>query len=78
MKIIINGRFLAHRATGVQWYAREIVRRLDGHAEVKSPLRGGRGLTGHFWEQQVLPGRLRGELLWSPCNTGPLKVRSRG
>ena len=29
-KIIINGRFLIHRITGVERFAREIIRELDG------------------------------------------------
>jgi glycosyltransferase involved in cell wall biosynthesis len=31
-------------------------------------------LTGHAWEQVVLPFRLRGRILFSPSNTGPLAV----
>lgn len=33
------------------------------------------GLHGHFWEQTVLPAKVRGRLLFSPANTGPLATR---
>jgi glycosyltransferase involved in cell wall biosynthesis len=36
----------------------------------------GRALVGHFWEQFVLPLRIRRHaVLWSPCNFGPLFCR---
>ena len=42
--------------------------------------RAGKRLAGaraHLWEQFVLPRQVGGELLWSPCNTGPLRVRKQ-
>ena len=32
------------------------------------------GITGHLWEQMVLPAIVKGNLLWSPSNIGPLTV----
>ncbi len=70
--IVINGRFQVHRVTGMQRYAREVVRRLGVDMRIVTPERNLRGLAGHAWEQAVLPLRLDGGLLWSPCGTGPL------
>jgi glycosyltransferase involved in cell wall biosynthesis len=38
------------------------------------PSRPLRGMEGHLWEQVYLPAVSRGNLLWSPNNTGPLAV----
>jgi len=74
MHITVNGRFMSQRVTGVQRYARELTCRLTDNFSVVSPRAATRGVRGHLWEQSVLPLRLRGGLLWSPCNTGPLSV----
>jgi glycosyltransferase involved in cell wall biosynthesis len=58
----------------VQRYTRELCRRLDGRVRVVSPERELHGITGHLWEQMVLPGIAKGNLLWSPANIGPLIV----
>ncbi|WP_425614477.1 glycosyltransferase family 4 protein [Anatilimnocola sp. NA78] len=71
----VNGRYLAQRLTGVQRYAREIVSRWEP-VPVFQPKRGGKGASGHLWEQFRLPTLTRG-LLWSPCTTGPLAVRQQ-
>ncbi len=31
-------------------------------------------MAGHAWEQFTLPCLTKGELLWSPCSTGPISV----
>ncbi len=67
----INARFLAHRITGVQRYAREISARLTGHPALLAPA-DGKGLRGHIWEQTALTRLAAGRLLWSPCAAGPL------
>ncbi len=67
----VNARFLAHRVTGVQRYAREISSRLAGSPAMLAPA-DGRGLRGHLWEQTALPRLAAGRLLWSPCAAGPL------
>jgi glycosyltransferase involved in cell wall biosynthesis len=72
-QVVINGRFLARRVTGVERYAREILRHMDEQARFESiPWQGWKG---HAWEQFILPRKLgRNSVLWSPANTGPLLV----
>ena len=74
---VINARFLAHRITGVQRYAREIVRRLPGSPALLTPGEGraGKNALGHLWEQLLLPRLAGGRLLWSPCAAGPVGYR---
>lgn len=75
--VSINARFRRSPQSGVQRVAVEILERLGlPHREIIPP-EGTTGLRGHAWEQIVLPLRARGEPLWSPCNTGPLAVRSQ-
>ena len=74
MTVTINGRYLSQRVTGVERYAREVVARSTGATRIVAPRAAGRGVRGHFWEQSVLPARIGHDLLWSPCNTGPLAV----
>jgi glycosyltransferase involved in cell wall biosynthesis len=74
--IVINGRFLARRVTGVERYGREILRYIEGNCRVESTHR--QGWMGHAWEQFTLPTKLnRNSLLWSPANTGPLMIRNQ-
>lgn len=68
---VVNARFLAHRVTGIQRYAREIAGRLSGSPAMLEPARG-KGALGHLWEQTTLPRLASGRLLWSPCGAGPL------
>jgi len=73
--IVINGRFLTRRITGVERYAGEILRCLEPSVRVVKPIHATSGLAGQLWEQFRLPGLLKpGEVLWSPANTGPLWV----
>ena len=77
MQVCVNGRYLLQRLTGMQRYAHEIVSRWqDQSFPVIKPGLGGKGPTGHLWEQVVLPPQVRG-VLWSPCATGPLAVRNQ-
>jgi len=71
--IVVNGRFMHQRVTGVQRYAREVTRRL-ADITVIEPRRAASGLRGHLWEQFVLPRKARHCLLWSPCNAGPVSL----
>ena len=73
-KIALNARFYAHRPTGMQRYAIELNRRFPEHLEPLKPSAALRGPAGHLWEQLVLPSAVRGRLLWSPNNTGPVAV----
>jgi glycosyltransferase involved in cell wall biosynthesis len=74
-QIAVNARFLWRRITGVERYAHEITTRLDGRIRLLAPTRPVGGISGHLWEQTILPNMLRrGDLLWSPSNSGPLFV----
>jgi glycosyltransferase involved in cell wall biosynthesis len=77
MRISVNGRFQGQRVTGVQRYARELLARIGSRVTVVAPRVPLRGMRGHAWEQGVLPRMFKGNLLWSPCNTGPLTVRQQ-
>lgn len=73
---VVNGRFLARRITGVERYGREILRYIGDSYRVESTLH--QGWRGHAWEQISLPPRLDSrDMLWSPANTGPLRVRNQ-
>src|SRR6266852_2908724 len=72
--IALNARFYVHRPTGMQRYALELVGRLENWLDQVRPARALRGPAGHLWEQLYLPAAVRGRLLWSPNNTGPLAV----
>ncbi|MBI1789606.1 MAG: glycosyltransferase family 4 protein [Acidobacteria bacterium] len=72
--IALNARFHAHRPTGMQRYALELARRLGDRIQTVRPSQALRGAAGHLWEQLYLPAAVRGKLLWSPNNTGPVAV----
>ena len=75
-EIIINGRFLSRRITGVERYGREILRYIGAKCRVEKTRAN--GVMGHAWEQFILPRKLNPEsILWSPANTGPLMVRNQ-
>ena len=77
-EIVVNGRFLTRRVTGVERYGREILRLIGNRCRVERPRRDWNGAAGHAWEQVVLPARIGPQsILWSPANTGPLAVRSQ-
>ena len=75
--IRINTRVLSGALTGVQRYVYELSSRIGNELEPVSPNNGLNGLLGHAWEQLVLPMHLRGKLLWSPSNTGPVLVEKQ-
>ncbi len=58
----------------MQRTAASLASRLKTPARVLEPRRQLGGPLGHAWEQFRLPQMVRGSLLWSPCNTGPLAV----
>ena len=75
-EIVVNGRFLNRRVTGVERYGREILQCIGNDYRLASTRR--QGWTGHTWEQFILPGKLpRYSILWSPANTGPLMIRNQ-
>lgn len=70
-RIIVNGRYLNQRLTGVQRYASELVRYLQDELLILKP--PDHRLAGPLWEQLILPAKVSSQdLLWSPTNTGPL------
>src|SRR5271169_295947 len=73
--IIVNMRSQTAGLTGVQRYAQRLCASLGDGIETVRPSRPLQGFHGHIWEQAVLPIRAGRRLLWSPTNTGPLKVR---
>jgi len=75
-RVIVNGRFLSRRITGVERYGREILSLIQEEYHVAHTRFN--GVSGHLWEQFILPTRLPREyMLWSPANTGPLFVRNQ-
>ncbi len=75
-EVVINGRFLGRRVTGVERYGREVLHVLGDRCRVERPAGRPNGPIGHAWEQFVLPSRIDPRaVLWSPANTGPMLVR---
>ena len=74
--IVINGRFLSRRITGVERYGREILRHIGGNYRLSTTRVN--GIAGHAWEQFILPTKMgSNSILWSPANTGPLAIRNQ-
>ena len=75
-EIVVNGRFLSRRITGVERYGREILSFIASNCRVETTWAN--GVAGHLWEQSTLPLKLPlDSILWSPANTGPLMVSSQ-
>jgi len=75
-RLVVNGRFLSRRVTGVERYGREILRWFGGNYRLERTRAN--GWRGHAWEQFILPRKLNPEsILWSPANTGPLMIRDQ-
>ena len=70
----VNLRTLGHRITGVQRYLLSLLPYMPARLNTVKPSRALQGIKGHLWEQFYLPTQLKGRLLWSPGNTGPLAV----
>ena len=79
MRIVVNTRVLSHPTTGVERYLIELLARMRPDAGLRkiAPRKAVGGIRGHAWEQLVLPVRVGGDLLFSPCNTGPLAVANQ-
>jgi glycosyltransferase involved in cell wall biosynthesis len=75
MQICVNVRALRAPLTGVQRYMAELLARFGDTIEHLEPAQPRLGMSGHAWEQFVLPARVGGRLLWSPANCGPLALR---
>ncbi|UAJ11600.1 glycosyltransferase family 4 protein [Glacieibacterium megasporae] len=72
--VVVNARFRVGPQTGVQRVATELCRAIVPPLAEIVPDRDWGGARNHLWEQLVLPRRLHGAPLWSPCNTGPVAV----
>ena len=70
----VNLRTLSYGITGVQRYLLSLLAHMPGELNSLKPSRALQGIKGHLWEQFYLPTQLKGRLLWSPGNTGPLCV----
>ena len=77
MAIVLNVRAQSSVLTGVQRYVREMRDQLGEQIRAVAPSRQLNGIAGHLWEQSVLPARTKKDLLWSPANTGPLKLANQ-
>jgi glycosyltransferase involved in cell wall biosynthesis len=75
--ILINVRSQNAPLTGVQRYIHEMCGQLTQQIRQVEPSRPLQGIAGHLWEQAILPGMVNGQLLWSPANTGPLRVANQ-
>ena len=75
--ILVNARVLSAPLTGTLRYTKELLARWNGRVETVSPGSCERGVSGHAWEQIVLPTRVGSRLLFSPSNTGPLMVENQ-
>jgi glycosyltransferase involved in cell wall biosynthesis len=70
-------RVMMAPVSGTQRYTKELLARWNGRADTISPGKHAHGVSGHAWEQVVLPARLAKRLLFSPSNTGPLKEENQ-
>ena len=78
LKIAINARFQHRRVTGVGRYAQEISKRMEPKPRMIAPKKTIGQISGHLWEQFVLPLRLqKDEILWSPANTSAWVIRNQ-
>jgi glycosyltransferase involved in cell wall biosynthesis len=76
-RVFINMRSQTAGLRGVQRYTAEVQRRLADRVLTVAPCRPMNGVRGHLWEQTVLPRIVSKGLLWSPANTGPLRVENQ-
>ncbi|MCW9706398.1 glycosyltransferase family 4 protein [Fodinibius salsisoli] len=80
--IYINGHCLLQRVTGVERYAREIIKGFDRggypYQIIKPSGFWGSGKLGrNLWQQMVLPRQKQpDDILWSPANNGPIYARN--
>lgn len=73
--IVMNARVLTKAGGGVRRYAAEIYERLRPRVQPLAPRRMNRDALGHAWEQLVLPRLVGRSVLWSPANSGPVRIR---
>jgi glycosyltransferase involved in cell wall biosynthesis len=76
-QVFINMRSQTAGLRGVQRYTAEVQRRLADRVLSVTPGRPMQGIRGHLWEQAILPWIVGRRLLWSPANTGPLRIENQ-
>jgi glycosyltransferase involved in cell wall biosynthesis len=76
-QVFINMRSQAAGLRGVQRYTAELRERLADRVVTVAPGKPLQGVRGHLWEQTVLPRIVGKGLLWSPANTGPLRLANQ-
>lgn len=77
MTIFVNTRSLSANLTGVQRYIKELTTRFQNRVQAVRPRNPLHGVSGHVWEQVVLPTKIGDSMLWSPGNTGPLAIKKQ-
>lgn len=76
--LIANCRILNSHISGVQRYLSSIISNVVSADKIDCIYSGCGGLSGHLWEQSILPFKVSGkDVLWSPNNTGPLFCRAK-
>lgn len=78
-RVVVAVDALLAPLAGLGRYVQEMTARLKDRVEPISPPLGQKRIAGLRlgWEQLCLPTELRGRMLWSPTNTGPLAVRNQ-
>lgn len=76
-QVFINMRSQTAGLHGVQRYTAELQQRLADRVITVAPGKPMQGVRGHLWEQAVLPRIVGKGLLWSPANTGPLRLANQ-
>lgn len=73
--LVVNERVRHKQFGGVTRYVEEILACWAGRYDIGGLSCTLHGLSGHLWEQFILPTKLgREQRLWSPANSGPLGV----
>ncbi|WP_338084213.1 glycosyltransferase family 1 protein [Dickeya fangzhongdai] len=77
----VNTRNLLGHTTGVQRYTKKIIDYISTVGVRVASIQPDNiiyGMKGHLWEQFSLPRKIASrEILWSPCNTGPLLIKKQ-
>jgi len=77
--IVVNTRCLRRKMTGIQRYTQEVLRHFPKEfISISPPERLSKSIVmSNIWEQFFLPLRLKGDLLWSPANVGPILYKNQ-
>lgn len=77
--ITVNIRCLNKRTTGVQRYTSEVIKYFPKEVQQIAPSNvfSNNIALENIWEQLALPLTLKGNLLWSPANIGPILYKNQ-